>query len=147
MLNIFTQIQDTSKFIFDVETHFRRLIYNNKFDDKNCRYVLEKIDGVTFKKGTFIVTPFGETHLENISTGCKAILLCIFYKNTNKIVNVTECGENATDLLFDLGDKTEVNVYTKIPFAPANDNIKCRVNNKVLYGGQNIYRELVNNIE
>lgn len=65
MLNIYRdKIPKNSILWSDPELAFQGMLQMGyTFDDKLCREVMEKIDGVTVKKGEYIETMLGPTHI------------------------------------------------------------------------------------
>ncbi|MFR8845589.1 MAG: hypothetical protein ACLVGL_11340 [Waltera sp.] len=63
-----------------------------------------------------IETPYGITGIQDLSTGCKTILNCIFLQENQKVyptvraINATECGKNALEQLFCYIDKTNMDI-------------------------------------
>lgn len=48
-----------------------------------------------------VVTPFGAISLYGISTGCKTVLLAKRFQNSNKVINILECGNNALEYILE----------------------------------------------
>lgn len=104
MLNIYTKsgIPEGSELIYNVESEFKRVIsknYDILTSDRVIRNILKKIDNARIVHGAGLHTPFGYCTIYNCSTSSKAAILVYLYRDTNKVVNITECGENAIVLL------------------------------------------------
>jgi hypothetical protein len=91
--------------ITDNEAFFDRFISAKSIDNVGRRY-LKQIDGADIESDEtgLITTPFGATILENISTGAKTVLNLLHLQKNNKVIaiDVTECGANALDAVFEL---------------------------------------------
>lgn len=126
----------------DPERIFQYLLSNGeKFDDKVYREVMQKIDGVTVKKGEYIETKLGPTHIQKLSTGCKTVLIAISTASTNKIIQAMECGSNAINLLADISsrDNIDTKVYTKTCIAIPQKQFKCTFDGIKYTDGQELY--------
>lgn len=142
MLYIYTRtFLDGFTLINDVEAGFKQLkYYGELFDDEISRKIMKLIDGVSFKDGDYIKTPFGTTNLDNLSTGCKAVLLAYYYRNEkNTLVNVIECGDNAILVLFQLAKKLDLRVFTYSYIKILDNKAECFINNIKTVSGLNIY--------
>jgi len=73
---------------------------------------MQAIDGVIIRKGDIIETKFCKTLLNDLSTGCKSIILAVFYEASKYVVSIDECGENALKILFKIGEKIDIRVFT-----------------------------------
>ena len=145
MLNIKTGKDiDSIKKINDIESRFRTLVNNGEyFSDNVYTEIMVQIDGVISRDDKVIETRFGKTTLESLSTGCKSILLALFYEKTGIYVRIDECGENALKVLYSLAKGKDINVYITIPIPIYEEELCCTINNELYNGGFNIYRKLV----
>lgn len=93
-------------YVVDNEGFFLRFV--NAFEVPNFESIIATIDNakVLDKDTGLIQTPFGLTEINKLSTGCKTALNISFilqHPEMNiKTVNVTECGYNALDVIFDM---------------------------------------------
>lgn len=143
MIYIYTE-PNNMKFINDVESHFKGLSRLNLFTDEIYTEIMKKIDKISYRKGNFIQTPFGETHIDNISTGCKAVCLAYYYHNQkNILINISECGNNALDVLFNLNNSLNYYLYINRGFNLEKLSYFCYINNIFVNGSFNIYMRLV----
>lgn len=62
------------RLIYSVDIEFDAVIYNLQLNDKDKEY-MKKIDKAAYKGNGRIKTPFGVTEIQNLSTGCKALIL------------------------------------------------------------------------
>ena len=74
---------------------------------------------VDYKLGT-VVTPYGTTGLNNLSTGLKTVLnICYLKEYGNKktyLVNIDDCGENAITHVLKIVNNSNIQVYlTHVP--------------------------------
>lgn len=144
MLTIATkrELKSVNK-IKDVESRFRMLLnLGEKFELDIYTLIMKSIDLVNERKGNIIRNRFGETTLENLSTGCKAVILAVFYNKENIYVSIEECGENALDVLFKISERLDLRVYTRYVISVFKPDIKCRIGDNVCTGGYEIYRKL-----
>lgn len=116
VLNIVTNrnkdIQDLNDDFFDLHTCMEEITEK----DKQC---IKDIDGSDYITSDKIITRFGETQIEHISTGCKTMLNILHYPNT--VFNVVECGDNVIDKLFELAKcNTEYTIYSQNMILPSN---------------------------
>lgn len=111
--------RDASKFkaegiLSDNESFFLDNVPANSLGKDSLR-VMESIDHAKLLDANIgtIVTPYGLTSIDNLSTGCKTVLNCIFIHGHNKeydfikAVNATGCGWNALEELFKLIERCE----------------------------------------
>lgn len=147
MLN-FVQIDKNNRknCIINVEQAFNQLVeLGEKFDKPIYNKVMHQIDGVISRDDQLIHTKYGDTHISKLSTGCKAVMMCIKFANTNKIVNISECGQNALNLLADIqmhNKSIEMNVFAYRGMDIINDKIVCRYNGRIIRSGSELYREV-----
>lgn len=100
MLNFLTNLDKTDTKIgnpdifFDLKLDYYAEKCNSDSDLKN---LMLKIDGVDLIKGKYIRTKFGETSLNNLSTGCKAAI--IMKDDPGSVINLSEIGSNVIRLL------------------------------------------------
>lgn len=103
MLNIYTMGNIPKQFrqIVNVETRYKIIVSESSdrlMNDSFVRYTFREIDNA-IQDGDKLITPFGNCYFSECSTGAKAVILAYLYKDTDRIVNITECGENAIALL------------------------------------------------
>lgn len=100
MLNFITNLDKTDTKIgnpdifFDLKLDYYAEKCNSDSDLKN---LMLKIGGVDLIKGKYIRTKFGETSLNNLSTGCKAAI--IMKDDPSSVINLSEMGSNVIRLL------------------------------------------------
>ena len=143
MLNIYRdKIPKNSILWSDPERVFQYLLNNGEqFDNKQCREVMAKIDGVTVKKGEYIETKLGPTHIQRLQTGCTTVLIALQSADTNKIVSAMECGSNAINLLAEIQSRDNINskVYTRTCIAIPQKEFKCIFDGVKYTDGQELY--------
>ena len=110
MVHLYTSAKKFSadSVINDNESFFRTFVMIKELDEFSLE-TMRKIDGAELKDaGTgAILTPYGETSIFNLSTGCKTVLNASYIaRNRNKFSGIkaisgTESGWNALDRLFD----------------------------------------------
>jgi hypothetical protein len=90
--------------------------YFNKYTvellDERAAYIIEKIDRSRMVDKFFIESRFDGTkiNIDKLSTGCKTALNILF--NQDKIFDISECGENALEIIYTL---EQGNVYCEYP--------------------------------
>lgn len=111
MINIITDLDkistDDVELIRDVDSFFVLHVPIKGFTSLD-REVIKRIDNADLldelKDG--VKTPFGITSIYNLSTGCKTVLVYLYFQRNRKrycdiIIDITGCGANALDVLFD----------------------------------------------
>lgn len=109
MINIVTNCnkEDESNMIRDFESFFEKYVIAKEFESIDLD-VMKRIDHAVLldKKSGAIQTQFGITDILHLSTGCKTVLSYLYivkrseHKFSGKILDVTECGSNALNVLF-----------------------------------------------
>lgn len=77
-------------------------VVNVDEDGLYCIREIDKAELVDRKLGT-VVTPFGTTHISNLSTGCLTVLNMLYLRKSEKTlaIDVTLCGGNALEKIFE----------------------------------------------
>lgn len=136
MITIFTNKSykkyfNSSNIIMDVNSHFqRRLSTIIKSLNDADRYIINYIDNaeiVYVGNNVFISTPDGVTTLKNLSTGSKACILSNHLQG--KLINATLCGNNALQILFELGSKNAI-LLEHNQFTPRCTDVVFNINNQ-----------------
>lgn len=113
MINIITNLEKVSdkKVIRDASSFLNLNVLVQDFDELDL-YAMSKIDKAKLldKNIGTIQTPFGITNITNLSMGCKIVLVYLYMRrNIDKyadyILDITECGSNALEVLFECMDK------------------------------------------
>lgn len=136
MLKIFTDSTMSSKeYLVDIEAEFDidEPIIEDMYKDSLSVRILEEMEGMTSRKGKYIDAKFGTVSIMDISTGCKALLLCIT-RNDSCIINIDEVGNNAVELLAELSEKKDIEVVTHRVLKYFPDNFVCYINNEQCNG-------------
>ena len=147
MLN-FVQVSKNNRknCIVNVEQAFDQIVdLGEKFDKPIYNRIMHQIDGVLSRDDQTIHTKYGHTHISRLQTGCKAVMLCIKFANTDKIINISECGQNALNLLADIqmhNENIEMNVFAYRGMDMINDKIVCRYNGRIMKSGTELYRKV-----
>ena len=118
MITLYTNrraIPKDKKFIEYVDLYFDAWIYDITITDADKVYMRE-IDHAEYEGNGYIVTCFGRTEIQNLSTGCKTLILINHYMdNKNVIINIGECGKNVLDKIYAM--KT-ANIYIDFYYVP-----------------------------
>lgn len=108
MLYLSTKYADIkNNLIYDVEAGFRifkKSIINNPLYWE----IVHDIDKVSEINGDYIKTPFGGTSSDNLSSGCKALLLAVA---TGTWVNFLEAGDNVINKALSIARTKDLHVY------------------------------------
>lgn len=118
MIKIYKNIKAIKKedtFIRNIDVYFDGKIYELQITEKD-RYCMEKIDSARYDGNGYITTPFGKTEIQNLSTGCKTLILINHSHELNDaIVNIGECGKNVLDIIFSMDNIRVYLDYCSIP--------------------------------
>lgn len=115
MIRIWTDkslIDSSCDYFEDCDAFVRAIVTSREFSDRDIE-AMRKIDNARLVDRNYgwVLTPFGATNIENLSSGCKAVLTylhIIRHKNIpskRAVINITMCGENALDVLFKYADE------------------------------------------
>ena len=106
MIEIVTDLKMCNdNILFDNEAYFFENV--SLEHDSKYEFVLEGIDNakiLDYDTG-LVQTPFGLTSFEQLSTGCKTVLNYLHLRKHGSrysYLNITECGANALNVLFEL---------------------------------------------
>lgn len=136
MLKIFTDSTMSSKeYLADVEAEFNldEPIIDDMYTNSLSVKILEEMEGMTSRKGKYIDAKFGTVSIMDISTGCKALLLCST-RNSDCIINIDEMGNNAVRILAEISKEKDIEVVTHRVLKYFPDNFVCYVNNEQCSG-------------
>ena len=119
-MNIYTDIDKAPKnyaWITDIDAYFDALYFKFSFDKEDLQFIkrIEKAELYDREKFKFI-NRYGTFYIENISTGTKALLIIrelARKKETNKGMDVTECGPNVLDFIFDVASDAKIPLILK----------------------------------
>lgn len=121
MITLYTSNQATQNsgknVIKSVSLTFDKLIYNLEVtsDDKEAMLV---IDSAKYLENGMIETPFGRTEVQNLSSGCKTLILLNHRKELgNPIINIGECGKNVLDYIFKMDN---IDILLEFMLSPYN---------------------------
>jgi hypothetical protein len=99
MLNIITN--KTNEVQYYNDSYFDIYTCCEKITDKDKEY-MKKIDNSTYINADRIITDFGETNIEHISTGCKTIINIVHHPEI--IFSLAEVGGNVINEVFKLAE-------------------------------------------
>ena len=99
MIYLYTDKQDSGKWILQNDLYFNLYTSNEKFTEED-KAVIWQIDHAKLTEDKRIETKYGLGTIRNLSSGCKTMLNVM--KNPQKIVNADECGQNVLDILFSM---------------------------------------------
>ena len=113
-----------------------------KFSDDIYTKIMQHIDNIAQRDEDVIVTRFGKTTISNLSSGCKAVILSVYYRVSDTAVSIDECGDNALKVIFKIAEKLDLAVYVSNYITVYDNNASCIIDGKKYTGGHNIYRRL-----
>lgn len=108
-------IDGNLRFINSIDLTFDKEIYNFEITDKDQK-MIRLIDHAEYIGDGYILTPFGKTEIQRLSTGCKTVLLINHSEELgNPIINIGECGKNVLDIIFGMNNIKVYLNYCSIP--------------------------------
>lgn len=124
MLYITNKICDDN-FIDEVDIYFN--YYALKYIEHSdlVKRIINDIDGAKWLGGDIIETRHGKTIIQNISSGCKALIIAVL--NPNLTVSFIEAGNNVFELALELSKSMEIHIYTQNRVV-IKHNHSCNVN-------------------
>ena len=139
MVKLFRSMKffDDKDILYDNEIFFDTQVNMSEMygDFLDIMMLIDNAKLIDKKLGT-IETPYGICNRDCLSTGCKTALNIIFldrhreeYKN-KKAVNVTECGANALEVIFDYADKYNMNLSFILEHC--DDLFECKERNYLI---------------
>lgn len=136
MINIFTDcklVPGNLDIIYDAEEWFTYHLENSggkAFDNPISNRILHRIEGATKRKDNIIITKYGKTHIKDISTGCKAVLLAVNFPNY--CISNIEMGDNAMIALFrEFKSDANILVYNCIEIDDPSKTLHVTLDGKV----------------
>lgn len=115
MITLYKEIKSNTNFIDSVDLSFDKEIYSLNIADKD-KYYMNVIDEAQYMGDGYINTPFGKTEIQNLSTGCKTLILLNHMRELNNpVINIGECGKNVLDIIFDMDNISVYLDYCSIP--------------------------------
>ena len=128
MINIVTK-KPKENFINGVDAAFNLYVNGSDLDNDKCASVMQKIDNAKMldPNTELIVTPYGATTIQHLSTGCKTVLLYLvnYSKGIFNKINIVQSGPNALEVLFDCIEENKDD-RTKFYTAHAGGLEECR---------------------
>ena len=129
----------SKKVIYDVETRFKNLTGYIPFGSDIYRQAIKTIDHAILTDDLLIETPFGSGLISDLSSGCKAVLLALYYINTNYLVSIEECGETPIKALCEIAKEKDIYVYFASQVVVTSNSVECIVDGVKCTGGTEIY--------
>ena len=140
MINIVTRC-NSDNIIRDFESFFEKFVLSKDFDDLDLD-VMQKIDNAILldRNVGSVKTRFGLTDILHLSTGCKVVLSYLYIQRnkgvfSESILDITECGSNALDILFECVDKLS-DSSTVFLLRHSNNLWKCKDRYYVINGSK-----------
>lgn len=98
--------------------------------------IIKEIDGakiIDYDRGKFS-SKFGVDSIKYLSTGLKTVLNVLYFKRFNKkgLINISECGENCLDYIFEAVNNTNISLYLNHTLLYQPEGYKYFVNDKEL---------------
>lgn len=137
MLNITTH--DSQKTTHFVDEFFNENMTSSEFTDADIMF-LREIDNAEVIGNNEIRTPMGVCDIKNLSTGVKTLICIMHFKDI--VFNISGCGSNVIDLLFEEASNLKENITVYINFIPAFNNWydSITLNNDIIYNKQEFRR-------
>lgn len=143
ILRIITKKIDGVRLINDIDSRFNLELCTEKFDKPIYRMIMKEIDSAEIIADTVIRTPFGVTVMDNLSHGCRTVMLTVLYSGTDIYVPLNECGDNGIKLLFKIAKEYNMDLNVIINrVLSIDEDIECTINGAYYKGGYNIYKRL-----
>lgn len=115
MINVYTsrKLLGSKAIIDEVDDFFNARVSSKQFEEYD-ETVMREIDNakvIDYETGE-IKTAFGLTNINNLSSGCKTVLVYLYMKRhpdkyKDCVINVTGCGYNALESLFEQIDRLD----------------------------------------
>ena len=131
-----------------ISSAFKTLNYSEICKDPICISAMRMIDNAEIVLDRVIKTPFGITTIDNLSNGCKTLILSyVRCKNGGKPVDVVSAGDNVIDAMLVLSKKYDVDFYidTERILYPGHVSGDFELNGKI-YKDKSLYIELMNTL-
>lgn len=140
MVKIYTSQAKQLKTINNNDNYFFENIAPKDLDDVS-RSVMKKIDQAELIDSQIgkIQTPRGIGSIEDLSTGCKTVLNYLYAKNHDssiEAINISYCGYNALDVLFDIVEEDKSNYIFVL--LHRDEIYKCKEHDFEIDGKRNI---------
>lgn len=135
MIHLYTSkrcIPKDKKLIESADAYFDALISTDgmRFDELD-RKIMKLIDRASIVSEGFMKTPYGDhVDLGYLSTGSKTLIL-INHADENRIINISGCGRNALEWVFNQFD--DKNYYLSYCITPNKMNPTIVNNRKKIY--------------
>lgn len=143
MIRIYTSLKyfESREIIIDNEAFFK----NISTSDLSPEYLalmktIDKAEFLDVKTGK-IETPYGIGNIWDLSTGCKTALNILYLYTCNKFptvkaINITECGVNALEEIFNTVE--DHNIKLDLVLEHDDSTFKCKERNYLINGKYNV---------
>ena len=134
--------------IFDVEAYFSVFEKKYIFGSEIYKNVIKEIDNADFIEGNIVKTEFGVTTFDNLSTGCKTLLLMLYFSdnfNLNDVpfISLVECGDDVLTCIYKFSKTKNLKGYLNYGIHFKDKDAKCIIDGKEFCGNNEIYFELI----
>ena len=145
MLKVFIGARDDSIRDSVVDAYFDNNYYPEWFDDEIVKQMILDIDKSVVESRYCIMSPvLGQIPPQYISGGVKALIL--MWK-TDKVVDLTACGENCAEWIVRLGDLKEDDISTDLEYemvlVPSQKGILIENDGSVVYSKYDFIGKLI----
>lgn len=125
--------------IYNNDARFNNYTINNLHGDLDDigKEVIKQIDRAIILENNKIETPRGITYLTDLSSGCKTVLNYLYADKEYLFINVTQCGANALEILFQTMEKVP-NIQRKLILCHKDRIYKCNKRNYVINNKKHI---------
>lgn len=108
-------IKNPERLVYFVDLYFNDIVDKIEINeiDKGYMKAIDKADYLGKKE---FISPFGRSNITDLSTGCKALILLKHSEELGDlIVNISECGGNALDRVFQMDNKKVLLLFFSMP--------------------------------
>lgn len=131
------------KRIKNVEAYFKSICSQIDFTDPVCQDIMNAVDHSIYLGNETMKTPFGVTHVSNMCTSAKTVMLLYLLRNEKIYVPLMECGPNAIEYAFMMSNQFDLYAVMRYPFLLSNkSNWKCHINGVYVEGSSEICDEM-----
>lgn len=143
-----TSMFKRNEIIFDNEAFFFKHFVVHEIDDNyiEALRIIDNAQILDLKRG-IVLTPFGVTSINDVSTGCKMVLnyLTLMKHRSDfrgiMAINATEAGANAIEILFEIMERLNDN-ETTVVIEHKNKLYTCK-NREYLINGEHKITDLI----
>lgn len=111
------------------DIYFRGVTLGEEITEEDKGFI-RRIDNTEFINKQSIITPYGNTNLENLSTGCKTLLNILHHPEI--VFTVNECGDNVVDIIFEYLKDSDITIHCSRYAMPEQIYKDIQIDNDVI---------------